>query len=263
MLFRSLGGLAIATVGAPAAWWAFLALESVAVGTMLVLRVPPIESERGAVSMAAISEGLRFVLGSQVLFGCMLIDLFAVILGGAESLLPVYAVDILHVGGIGYGVLAASLNAGALVSAVALLWLPPVQRPGRALCFAVAGFGVATIAFGLARSLLFAVLAYAAVGMADQLSNVMRTTTENLATPDALRGRMNAVSGLFSGTSNQLGAVESGFLAAATSPTFSIVAGGLGCLAALGVVALRMPRLRSYRIDELSSEPEAFAVSAG
>lgn len=252
----AIAGLAIATVGVGGAYAGFVLLQFGAIGSIALLRPRDVEGARSDVSMAAIREGLRFVFRHEVLLACMTLDLFAVVFAGAEALLPVYAVDVLHVGGVGYGILAASLNAGAVVAAVALVVLPPVRRPGRALLGAVAAFGLATIWFGLSRSFPLSVAAYAAVGMSDQLGNVMRTTTENIATPDTLRGRMNSVSSLFSGTSNQLGAVESGFVAAATTPTFAVVTGGIGCLIALVIVAIAAPGLRRYEVsDTLSNEP--------
>jgi MFS family permease len=196
----ALAGAAIATVGVQGAWWGYLALEAVGLVTVIMLRPRPVVGIRGNVSTESVTEGLRFVFGSQVLLGCMTLDLFAVLFGGAQALLPVYANDILHVGPVGYGILTSSLEVGALLGAGLLVVLPPFEFPGRALLWAVAGFGLATIVFGFARSLPLSIVAYTAVGMADQIGNVMRTTTENMATPDALRGRMNSVSSLFSGT---------------------------------------------------------------
>ncbi len=258
----AMAGAAIATVGVQGAWWGYLGLETVGLVTVLMLRPRPHVGERGKVNAESITEGLRFVFGSQVLLGCMTLDLFAVLFGGAQALLPVYASDILHVGPVGYGLLTSSLEVGALVGAGILVLLPPFELPGRTLLWAVAGFALATIVFGFARSLPVAILAYGAVGLFDQVGNVMRTTTENMATPDALRGRMNSVSSLFSGTSNQLGAAESGFVAAATSATFAVVSGGIGCLIALAIVGALMPKLRSYRIADIDASLEGETVTA-
>ena len=178
----------------------------------------------------------------------MTLDMFAVVFGGAQALLPVYARDILQVGEVGYGILAASLNAGALLMSIVMVLMPTVQRTGRVLLLSIGAFGVATIAFGASRSFPLSVAAYMAVGMADQVSVVLRQTTIQLATPDYLRGRVTAVGQLFIGTSNPLGAMESGFVAAATSATFAVVSGGIGCLAVLALVAARMPELRRYTI---------------
>ncbi|HYR95676.1 MAG TPA: MFS transporter, partial [Candidatus Binatus sp.] len=173
----------------------------------------------------------------------------AVIFGGAAALLPIYATEILRVGARGYGLLTSSLELGALVMSFALALLPPIRRAGRALLAAVAVYGVATIVFGLSRSFPLSVLAYVVVGMADQVSVVMRSTTIQLATPDALRGRVSGVNMIFIGASNQLGAAESGFVAALTSPTFSVVSGGMASLAVVAIVAATLPQLRRYRTD--------------
>jgi hypothetical protein len=181
----------------------------------------------------------------------MLLDMLAVVFGGAAALLPIYATDILNVGARGYGLLSASADVGALVTSLALVVVPPIRRAGRALIAAVAVYGLATIAFGLSRSFPLSLVAYVLVGMADQVSVVMRGTAIQLSTPDALRGRVSGVNMIFIGASNQLGAAESGFVAALTgSATFAVVSGGVASLVVLAAVALAMPRLRRYRIDD-------------
>jgi Transmembrane secretion effector len=177
----------------------------------------------------------------------MTLDMLAVIFGGAAALLPIYATDILHVGATGYGLLTSSLEMGALLMALTLTVLPPIERAGRALLVAVAVYGVATIVFGLSRSFPLSVAAYMTVGMADQVSVVMRSTAIQLSTPDSLRGRVSGVNMIFIGASNQLGAAESGFVAALTSPTVSVVSGGLVSLGVLAAVAATLPALRRYR----------------
>ncbi len=203
----------------------------------------------GGVSLRAIREGLGFVRRQPVVLGCMTLDMFAVIFGGATALLPVYATEILAVGPRGYGLLAAALDLGALLTSLALMVLPPIRRAGWALLVGVAVYGMATIVFGLSRSFPLSVMAYMLVGMADQISVVMRSTAIQLSTPDRLRGRVSGVNMIFIGASNQLGAAESGFVAALTSATFSVVSGGVGCLLVLAVVAARLPELRRYRTE--------------
>jgi predicted MFS family arabinose efflux permease len=196
-----------------------------------------------------VREGLAFVRRSPVVLGCMALDMFAVILGGATALLPVYA-KMLEVGPRGYGVLTSALEVGALAMSLLLVARRPIDRAGRVLLGAVVVYGLATIVFGLSRSFPLSVAAYAVVGMADQVSVVLRQTAIQLSTPDALRGRVSAVNMIFIAASNQLGAVESGFLAAATSPTFAVVSGGVGCLAVVAWTAWRLPDLRRYRIEK-------------
>jgi len=232
-----------------------LAYSSVAVlvvaSILLVTTLRPREGDapKRAVSVAAIAEGVRFVFHRQPVLGSMTLDMFAVIFGGATALLPIYAKEILDVGAIGYGFLFAAVDAGALLMSVVVIFMPPIQRVGRALLWAVLAFGIATMAFGLSRWFPLSLAALFAVGAADQISVVMRQTTIQLATPDELRGRVTAVNMLFIGTSNQLGQVESGLVAALTNATFAVVSGGAGCLAVLGVVAAKMPELRHYRLQ--------------
>ena len=133
--------------------------------------------------------------------------------------------------------------------ALLLLLFGSIERPGRALLISVFFFGIATIVFGLTRSFPVAVVALIFSGMADQVSMVTRSIILQLSTPDGLRGRVNSVNLIFIGASNELGAAESGFLAAITSATFSVVVGGLACLGVLGVVTASVPALRSYRVE--------------
>jgi MFS family permease len=249
----ALAGLVIAEKGVAAAYAVMAALVVGALALLASLRLPKRPPAAGVLSLRGILDGLRFVRGNQVVLGCMLLDMLAVVFGGAVALLPIYATDILHVGARGYGLLGAAADIGALVTSLVLVVTPPIRRAGRALLLAVGVYGVATILFGLSRSFPLSVLAYVVVGMADQVSVVMRSTAIQLSTPDGLRGRVSGVNMIFIGASNQLGAAESGFVAALTSATFSVVSGGLASLAVLGAVALAMPRLRRYRIDEGSA----------
>jgi MFS family permease len=253
----ALAGLAIAGGGptlAYALYAGLIATSWVGIGFVHPLREA---GPRRAPSWQAVREGLGFVRRNPIVLGCMGLDMFAVVFGGATALLPIFATDILGVGARGYGLLSSSLEIGALVMAVVMMLRPTISRAGRALLVAVAVYGLATIAFGISRSFPLSVLAYAVVGMADQVSVVMRQTIIQLATPDALRGRVSAVNMIFISASNQLGAVESGFVAAATTATFSVVSGGLACLAVLALVAWRLPELRRHtlgvRMPELAS----------
>jgi MFS family permease len=244
-------GLVIGATGIGVVYGVYAVLLGGSIVSVSLLHPRPHGGARREVSWRAIREGLRFVRRQQVILGCMTLDMFAVIFGGATALLPIYANEILHVGPRGYGLLTASLEIGALLCSLVLMAVPPIRRPGRALLIAVAGFGVATIVFGLSRSFPLSLLAYMAAGVADQVSVVMRSTAIQLSTPDELRGRVSSVSFLFIGASNQLGAVESGFVAALTTATFSVVSGGVGCLVVLAMVAANMPELRRYRIDSV------------
>jgi len=202
----------------------------------------------GAMSLRAIREALGFVRRSRVVLGCMTLDMFAVIFGGASAMLPIYADKILGQGPKGYGILASSLEMGSLLMGLFMLTRPPVVRAGRALLIAVGVYGLATVAFGLSRSFPLSVALYMIAGMGDNVSVIMRSTAIQLSTPDELRGRVSSVNMLFIQASNQLGTAESGFVAQLTTATFSVVSGGIGCLIVLAVVAARIPELRAYRI---------------
>jgi MFS family permease len=244
----ALGGLLIADFGIAAAYGAYTVLIVTALTLLAFLPSPPAVPSGRGVSFAVIREGLGFVRRRPVILGCMTLDMFAVIFGGAAALLPIYATEILQVGPRGYGLLSSALEIGALVTSLTLIMLPPIRHAGRALLVAVGVYGLATIVFGLSRSFPLSLAAYMLVGVADQVSVVMRSTAIQLSTPDELRGRVSAVNLLFIGASNQLGAAESGFLAAATSATFAVVSGGFLSLVVLAIVAARIPELRRYRV---------------
>ena len=204
--------------------------------------------------------GFRFVFANRIIFGTITLDLFAVLLGGATTLLPVYAKDILRAGPIGLGLLQAALPAGSLLCALILAHRPPLQKAGRALLWAVATFGFATMAFGLSRWFWLSFLALFICGSVDNISVVVRHTLVQMLTPDEKRGRVSAVNSLFIGTSNELGGFESGFVAhlfgpalgnaIATGAIISVVSGGIGTILVVAAVALIWPEIRKYgRLD--------------
>lgn len=244
----ALGGVLIAAAGIEAAYAAYGVLVAANLAGLGFVRPLRAVHERREPSWQAVREGLAFVRRSPVVLGCMALDMFAVILGGATALLPVFANEILKVGPRGYGLLTSSLEIGALSMSLLLVLRRPVGRAGPALLWAVAVYGLATVGFGLSRSFPLSIALYMLAGAADQVSVVMRQTAIQLTTPDALRGRVSAVNMIFIAASNQLGAVESGFLAAATSAPFAVVFGGLGCLAVVAWTAWKIPELRRYRL---------------
>lgn len=207
------------------------------------------QTERRNVSWHSVAEGVRYVWQNKAVLGCMTLDLFAVVFGTAVMLLPIFAKDILGVGELGYGLLASSLEIGSVLSSLALVFMPTVHRPGRALLVAVGAFGVCTVLFGLSQSFVLSFLAHVLVGMADGVSVVMRGTIVQLSTPDALRGRVSAVNMVFIQASNQLGAARAGFLAQAIGAPLTVVVGGVISLAVVGVVRVAMPALGQYRTE--------------
>ncbi len=202
---------------------------------------------RTGMRLDAVREGLAYLRNRPVVLGAMTLDMFAVLFGGAKALLPIYAVDVLHADAAGYGLLTASLDAGAVLAAALMVALPTPVHLGRALLASVAAFGLATIAFGLSRWLPLSIATYAAVGAADQVSVVMRLNTIQLSIPDELRGRISAVNFVFINASNQIGGLESGVVASLTSAIFAVVSGGAACLGVVGLIAWRIPELRNHR----------------
>jgi MFS family permease len=197
--------------------------------------------------------GFNFVFRSRIIFGTITLDLFAVLLGGATALLPVYAKDILRAGPTGLGFLQAALPTGSLLCALILAHRPPLQKAGGTLLWAVAAFGFATIFFGLSEWFWLSFLALFLCGAADNVSVVVRHTLVQLLTPDETRGRVSAVNSLFIGTSNELGGFESGLVAHLTSPCFSVVSGGIGTIIVVIAIALIWPEIRKYgRLDAAS-----------
>jgi len=201
-------------------------------------------------SFANVIAGLKFVYHKKVVLGSITLDLFAVLLGGATALLPVYADEILHVGKNGVGWLRAALPLGSLLMSLILVHRPPLQRAGRTLLWSVAGFGLATIGFGYSRWFWLSFAMLFICGLTDYISVVVRHTLVQLLTPDEMRGRVSAVNSLFIGTSNEMGEFESGLVAHWTNPLFAVVSGGVGTIVVVGVVAILWPEIRRYgRLD--------------
>ncbi len=245
----ALGGLLIAFAGRSTPVYAFDAAAGLAVVVLLALirsQQPPREATEAS-TLESLREGLSFLWRTQLILATITLDLFAVLLGGAVTLLPIYATSILHVGALGLGVMRAAPSAGAVAMAISRAYLPPFRRAGRTLLLAVAGFGLATIVFGLSRNILLSVAMLMALGALDNISVVIRATLMLTRTPDELRGRVSAVNGIFIGASNELGGFESGTLAAAIGPVSSVVVGGIGTLVVVGLVALIWPELRRLR----------------
>ena len=215
---------------------------------------------REEASLRTFLAGVRFVRHEQVIFGAITLDLFAVFFGGAMTLLPVYAKDILHVGPGGFGWLRAAPAAGAVIMAFVLAHSGPMRRAGRTVLWSVAGFGITTIIFGLSRWYPLSFLMMLVAGAFDMVSVVIRQTLVQVRTPDAMRGRVSALNSLFIDTSNELGGFESGATAAWFGPVISVVGGGLATLGVVAAVAKWWPELRELRTLQ---EPDAVQSSGG
>jgi MFS family permease len=219
---------------------------------------PAIQRQR--LNLKNIFVGFDFVFHNRIILGTITLDLFAVLLGGATALLPVFAKDILHAGPAGLGILEAALPLGAITCTAILAHRPPMQRAGRALLWSVVAFGLATIGFGLSHWFWFSFAMLFVCGAVDNISVVVRHTLVQILTPDEKRGRVSAVNSLFIGTSNELGGFESGAVAHLFGPALgntiamgaliSVVGGGVGTILVVGAVALIWPEMRRFgRLD--------------
>ncbi|HEU4979043.1 MAG TPA: MFS transporter [Solirubrobacteraceae bacterium] len=201
----------------------------------------------------SIADGLRFVRGNRPLLGSFAIDLGAMAFGMPRALFPVLAVSVYHAGAEGTGLLFAAVSAGATVAALTTAWLERSRRLGRIVVFAVIAWGLAIAGAGAVGALWPAAVLLAVAGAADSISAVCRSTINQTVTPDAMRGRMSSVFSLVVTSGPRLGDVESGSVAAATSPRFSVVSGGLACVAAALVVVAAFPALWSYDVEEAAA----------
>ncbi|MBT9293122.1 MFS transporter [Prosthecodimorpha staleyi] len=239
-------GFVWAAAGPSAAYAVLAGLFALVLGAVSFGIAPKPTPERPARpvgAVTAIREGIAFVFGNQVLVGSMALDLFAVFFGGAAALLPVFATDILQVGPTGFGVLRAAAAAGSLTAALAATRFLPKAHAGLALHGIIAGFGLSMIVFGLSESFLLSLAALFVSGLCDGMSVVIRQSIVRLASPEHLRGRIAAVRMVFIGSSNELGAVESGLAAAWLGPARAVWAGGVVTLAVVAAVSRTAPRL--------------------
>lgn len=214
---------------------------------LLIRRVPPPDGNRATHPIRQISDGFRFVWSERFLMGCITLDLFAVLLGGATALLPIFARDILHVGPEGLGQMRAAPALGAAVVALWMSWRPLSSNVGTKMLWSVAAYGGATIAFGLSRDLLLSMGFLALLGAADMVSVFIRSSLIQLNTPDDMRGRVSAISGLAISASNELGEMQSGVAASLLGATGAVVFGGAGAIVITAIWALSFPELRRAR----------------
>jgi MFS family permease len=241
----ALGGLLFGFAGAVASYGVDAALMVFAlVGFLIVRYEPAVRALEETSVVQSLLIGLRFVLNEPVILGALSLDLFSVFLGGAEALLPVFASEILKVGPQGLGILRAAPAAGAVLMGVYLAHRPPIERAGRAMLLAVAVFALTITGFGVSRSFVLSLALLAVSGMADNVSVVIRSTLLQILTPPEMLGRVSAVNSVFIGSSNELGAFESGATAKLLGPVRSVVLGGLASLFVVSLTARLVPRLR-------------------
>jgi MFS family permease len=230
---------------------------------LLRVRVPTMERNDEPISLDSVLAGIRFIKATPVIFGAITLDLFAVLFGGAMALLPLYARSILHTGPFGLGVLRSSIAVGALTAGIMLTRRPLRGRVGRSLMIAVCLFGVGTIVFGFSHSFVLSVAALALSGFVDMISMNVRSTTVALATPNDLRGRVNAVEMVFISASNELGAFESGVAAALLGAVTAVVAGGAVTIGLSAVWSFLFPALAKIdRFEDVHARVESRADRA-
>jgi MFS family permease len=238
--------------GAPVVFLFTLATLLIFVSLMLSLHVRPGRMEHRAVSAEVLLAGLRYVWKTQLLLGSISLDMFAVLLGGATALMPIFAKEILHTGPRGLGLLRAAPAVGALAVSIWLTWMPIKRRAGAKMLMCVGIFGAATVVFGLSKNVWLSLAALFFVGASDMVSVVTRSSILQLATPQQMRGRVSAVNSLFVGASNELGEFESGLTASWWGAVRAVLYGGIGSLAITGLWSAFFPSLR--RADQLTTE---------
>jgi MFS family permease len=245
ILGPSFGGILYAAFHGPSVVYGVAMLTAIA-ATVSTFRIKPEVKARPREPMTfkTAFAGLHFIWSKKLILGAISLDLFAVLLGGAVALLPVYAREILHTGPWGLGLMRTAPGVGASIMAVLLAHRPLRGRSGPTLLWAVAGFGVFTIIFGLSRSLTLSLIALLLLGASDMVSVIIRATLTQLATPDEMRGRVTAVDMIFIGTSNEFGQFESGVTAQWFGTVSAVVLGGIGTLVVIGLWAWIFPELR-------------------
>ncbi len=255
ILGPSVGGLVYAFARGPSAVYATALISAgIAMVCTTLIRLNPKARAREPINLSTILAGLHYIWRQKIVLGSISLDLFAVLLGGAVALLPVYASEILKTGPWGLGLLRTAPGLGAAAMAIVLAYRPLRRQVGVTMLWCVAGFGVFTIIFGISRNLVVSLLALVLVGATDMVSVVIRATLVQLMTPDQMRGRVNAVDMVFIGASNELGEFESGLTAHWFGTIPAVVLGGIGTLVVTALWAWGFPELR--RADQLTPTGE-------
>ncbi len=247
----ALGGVLVGWANMTTAYAVSAALALSAAITLQSLRVTEPPSAKSSAMFSSIGESLRFVFSNQIILGAQALDMFAVLFGGAVAMLPAFVQEIFHYGPEGLGILRASPAIGAIVIGIILSRYPLNKHAGRWLLAAVAGFGICIIAFAFTACFWCAALLLMLSGVCDGVSVVMRTTIMQLSTPDSMRGRVASINGIFIGSSNELGAFESGVAARLMGLIPSVVFGGTMTLAIVATTAFLAPKLRKLHLHQL------------
>lgn len=246
--------------GAHAVYAADVICSLIAFFLYFTLKVRTGRMEAAETSWETVLAGLHFIYKKKILLGTISMDLFAVLFGGATALLPIYAQDILKVDETGFGLMRSAPAVGAALISIAMSYLPPMRRAGAAMMWCVAGFGVATILFGISENFYLSLVCLFFIGATDMVSVIIRHTLVQVLTPSSMRGRVSAVNMVFIGASNELGEFESGVMAHWLGAVRTVVIGGVGTIVVVGLWAGMFPELRKFgRLDtaqaELDDEP--------
>jgi len=247
----AIGGIAYAAFHGPHAVYALAVTVSI-ISCALTFRIHPLTAsaekqlaEKTPISLRTVLAGFGFIWDKKLILGSISLDMFAVLLGGAVALLPVYAKEILHTGPWGLGLLRSAPGVGAALMAIVVAHQPIRRRAGLTMLLAVASFGVLTIIFGLSHSLIVSLIALFLLGASDMVSVIIRATLVQVATPDEMRGRVSAVDMMFIGVSNELGEFESGLTAQWLGTVPAVILGGVGTLLVIAAWAWLFPELRN------------------
>jgi len=248
------------TWGLALIYWSNALFQLTQLINFALIKLTPIPQRIEPMTRKSLLAGVRFVVSERVVFGTMTLDLFAVLLGGATSLLQVFAIEILQVGPIGLSWLRAAPALGAITMAIIIAHRPPMKNAGRNMLWAVAGFGLAMIVFGLSTWFWLSIAALFVTGLCDNISVVVRHSLVQLRTPDHMRGRVNAVNSVFISCSNELGTARAGMFGALLGPVAAVVVGGIGTLGVVAAVNAIWPQIR--KVKQLSQVQPVAPVEA-
>jgi MFS family permease len=255
----ALGGIVIATLGQGYAYlFNSISFMSVLIALLLIGPVAQDASKASGVSLTAVMDGLRFIISQPIIFSTMILDFFATFFASANTMMPIVARDILHVGEVGYGWLVSAESIGSVATGLAMSQIHHLRKQGPLLLISVVVFGIATIFFGISNTFLMAMVMLMLLGAADTVSTIIRNTIRQLQTPDHIRGRMTSINQIFFQGGPQLGQVEAGVVAQFLGVPFAIVSGGILTIISVWVISRKWPQLRTYD----GSEPHMAAVPA-
>ena len=228
---------------------------AVIIALVLIGHVPQEKTQSNGINLSSVWDGVKFIFSRQLILSTMVMDFIATFFASANTMMPIIARDILRVGVVEYGWLAMAQSTGSVLAGLVVSQFKQIRKQGMAFLVSVMTFGLATIVFGLTRSLGLALVALAIVGAADAVSTIIRNTIRQMQTPDHIRGRMTSVNQIFFMGGPQLGEVEAGLVASAFGVPFAVVSGGIGCILGMGFVAWKWPQLVAYDGHEPQAAP--------